>query len=162
MAEVVGADELVSEEIVENFSAQNIERRPHILVADDSSVARKQVMRAMEQIGIETTIVRDGKEALDQLNAWVEQGIDVKNHISMLISDIEMPEMDGYTLTAEVRKNPNLKAIKILLHSYMSGTFNNAMIKKVGADKFIAKFSPDELAVAVQDLIAEWQEEHPQ
>ena len=162
MAEVVGADELVSEEIVENFSAQNIERRPHILVADDSSVARKQVMRAMEQIGIETTIVRDGKEALDQLNAWVEQGIDVKNHISMLISDIEMPEMDGYTLTAEVRKNPNLKDIKILLHSSMSGTFNNAMIKKVGADKFIAKFSPDELAVAVQDLIAEWQEEHPQ
>ncbi len=144
MAEVVGSDELVSEELVESFSAQNIERRPHILVADDSSVARKQVQRAMEQIGIDTTIVRDGKEALDQLNAWVEQGIDVKNHISMLISDIEMPEMDGYTLTAEVRRNPDLKDIKILLHSSMSGTFNNTMIKQVGADKFIPKFSPDE------------------
>ena len=162
MAEVVGADELVSEELVESFSAQNIEDKPHILVADDSSVARKQVKRAMDQIGIDTTIVRDGKEALDQLTAWVEQGIDVKNHISMLISDIEMPEMDGYTLTAEIRRNPDLKDIKVLLHSSMSGTFNNTMIKKVGADKFIPKFSPDELAVAVQGLIEEWKEDNPQ
>jgi len=116
----------------------------------------------MDQIGIDTTIVRDGKEALTQLTAWVEQGIDVKNHISMLISDIEMPEMDGYTLTAEIRRNPDLKDIKVLLHSSMSGTFNNTMIKKVGADKFIPKFSPDELAVAVQGLIEEWKEDNPQ
>lgn len=162
MAEVVGADEVVTSEIVEDYAAQNANRRPHILVADDSSVARNQIKRTMDQIGIDTTIVRDGKEALDQLKAWADEGIDVKDHISMLVSDIEMPEMDGYTLTIEIRKDPRLEGIKILLHSSMSGTFNNNMVDKVGADKFIPKFSPDDLAVTVQEMIAEWNSEHPQ
>lgn len=162
MAEVVGGEESVSAELVEDFAAQNAEHRPHILVADDSSVARKQVQRAMEQIGVDSTIVRDGKEALDQLKAWAKEGIDVKNHISMLISDIEMPEMDGYTLTTEIRNDPNLCDIKILLHTSMSGNFNTSMVEKVGADKFIPKFSPDELAVAVQNLIQEWKVDHTQ
>lgn len=159
MSEVIGSADTVSEEVIEDIVTQNAEQRPHILVADDSSVARKQVQRSMEQIGIDTTIVRDGKEALDQLQAWVDEGIDVKKHISMLISDIEMPEMDGYTLTAEIRNDPNLKDIKILLHTSMSGAFNEGMIEKVGADKFIPKFSPDELAIAVQNLIEEWKQE---
>jgi len=162
MAEVVGADELVSEELVESFAAENADIKPHILVADDSSVARKQVKRAMDQIGIDTTIVRDGKEALDQLKAWAAEGIDVKNHISMLISDIEMPEMDGYTLTTEVRRDPQLQDIRVLLHTSMSGNFNSSMVEKVGADKFIPKFSPDELAIAVQNLIQEWKVEQPE
>ena len=159
MAEVIGSTDAVSEEIIADITTQNAAQRPHILVADDSSVARKQVQRAMEQIGIDTTIVRDGKEALDQLKAWVDEGIDVKKHISMLISDIEMPEMDGYTLTAEIRNDPNLHDIKILLHTSMSGAFNEGMVEKVGADKFVPKFSPDELAVAVQNLIEEWKQE---
>lgn len=156
MSEVVGADEMVSSELIEEYSAQNEGKRPHILVADDSSVARKQIKRTMEQVGIDTTIVRDGKEALDQLKAWADEGIDVKNHISMMVSDIEMPEMDGYTLTIEVRKDPRIADIKILLHSSMSGTFNNNMVDKVGADKFIPKFSPDDLATTVQEMIKEW------
>jgi len=159
MAEVVGSADTVSEEVIEDIATQNADQRPHILVADDSSVARKQVQRSMEQIGIDTTIVRDGKEALDQLRAWVDEGIDVKKHISMLISDIEMPEMDGYTLTAEIRNDPDLHDIKILLHTSMSGAFNEGMVEKVGADKFVPKFSPDELAVAVQNLIEEWKQE---
>jgi len=162
MAEVVGADEAVSSELVEDYSVQNSNRRPHILVADDSSVARNQIKRTMDQIGIDTTIVRDGKEALDKLKAWADEGINVKDHISMLVSDIEMPEMDGYTLTIEIRKDPRLEGIKILLHSSMSGTFNNNMVDKVGADKFIPKFSPDDLAVTVQEMISEWNSEHPQ
>ena len=161
MSEVVGADETVSSELVEDYSSQNAGERPHILVADDSSVARNQVKRTMEQIGIDTTIVRDGKEALDQLKAWADEGIDVTKHISLLVSDIEMPEMDGYTLTIEIRKDPRLAGIKILLHSSMSGTFNNTMVEKVGADKFIPKFSPDDLASTVQELLEEWKTEQP-
>ena len=68
----------------------------------------------------------------------------------MIISDIEMPEMDGYTLTAEIRANEALRGIHIILHSSLSGVFNEAMVKKVGADQFIAKFHPDELLTAVQ------------
>ena len=159
MAEVVGADEIVSDELVDNFTHQNTDYRPHVLVADDSSVARKQIKRTMEQIGIDTTITRDGKEALQQLQRWADEGLNVQQHIVMLISDIEMPEMDGYTLTTEIRKDPRLQNIKILLHSSMSGTFNNQMVDVVGADKFIPKFSPDDLAMTVQELIGEWKRE---
>ncbi|RKZ88483.1 MAG: chemotaxis protein CheV [Gammaproteobacteria bacterium] len=162
LAEVIGADESVSSELKDKFSTQNSEAHPHILVADDSSVARHQIKKTMDQIGIETTIVRDGKEALDQLKAWAADDIDIKNHISLVISDIEMPEMDGYTLTTEIRKDPQLQDIKVLLHTSMSGAFNNTMVEKVGADRFVAKFSPDDLASAVQDLIEEWKTEHTQ
>jgi two-component system chemotaxis response regulator CheV len=156
MSEVVGFDMTVSEDLVTQFLAKNEPRRPHILVADDSSVARNQIKRTMEQIGVDTTIVNNGKKALEQLEAWAEQGIDVSEHIAMMISDIEMPEMDGYTLTSSIRKNPLLKDIKILLHTSMSGEFNTSMVEKVGADRFIPKFSPDDLAIAVQNLIEEW------
>ncbi len=161
MAEVIGADEAVSSDLVAGFIAQNAEARPHVLVADDSSVARNQIKRTMDQIGIDTTIVGDGKQALDQLKAWADDGIDVKNHISLMISDIEMPEMDGYTLTAEIRKDPRLQDIKILLHSSMSGEFNKNMIEKIDVNKFIPKFSADELAVSVQELVEEWKMEKP-
>ena len=70
-----------------------------------------------------------------------------------MISDIEMPEMDGYTLTAKIRQDPDLKDMKIVLHTSLSGVFNQAMVKKVGADNFIAKFNPDELAKAVKELM---------
>lgn len=156
LAEVVGIDNEVSEDISVDFSAQNKQQRPHILVADDSSVARKQIEKTMEQIGIDTTIVQDGKEALEQLQQWQSEGIDVKQHIALIISDIEMPEMDGYSLTSAVRKDPGLETIKILLHSSMSGEFNESLVEKVGANKFIAKFDPDELASTVQDLVNEW------
>lgn len=159
MSEVVGDNEIVSDNLVDNFTSQHTDSRPHILVADDSSVARNQIKRTMDQIGIDTTITRDGKEALQQLQMWADEGINVKQHIAMLISDIEMPEMDGYTLTNEIRKDPRLQDIKILLHSSMSGSFNNKMVDIVGADKFIPKFSPDDLVITVQELIEEWKRE---
>jgi two-component system chemotaxis response regulator CheV len=64
-------------------------------VADDSSVARNQIKRNMQQLGIDTTITCDGKEALQKLLMWANDGNDVKLQIAMLISDIEMPEMYG-------------------------------------------------------------------
>jgi two-component system chemotaxis response regulator CheV len=160
LAEVVGIDNQVSEDISTDFSAQNQQQRPHILVADDSSVARKQIAKTMEQIGIDTTIVQDGKEALDQLQQWQSEGIDVKQHIALIISDIEMPEMDGYSLTSKVRKDPDFETIQILLHSSMSGEFNESLVEKVGANKFIAKFDPNELASTVQNLVNVWRQQN--
>lgn len=77
----------------------------------------------------------------------------ITDQIRVVISDIEMPEMDGYTLTAEIRSNPELKGLHVILHTSLSGVFNHAMVQKVGADNFIAKFHPDELAKAVQDAM---------
>lgn len=122
-----------------------------VLVADDSAVARNQVKRALNSIGVNIELVKNGREALNWLNAKAEElGGDITSHVPLMVSDIEMPEMDGYTLTAEVKANPQLKQMHIILHTSLSGVFNQAMVKKVGADDFIAKFHPDELAGAVQ------------
>ena len=65
---------------------------------------------------------------------------------AMVVSDIEMPAMDGYTLTTEIRRHPGLAGLYVLLHTSLSGVFNNAMVERVGANAFVAKYSPHELA----------------
>lgn len=122
-----------------------------ILIADDSAVARNQVKRALEGLGIAMHLVKNGREALTYLQevaAQCDQAVTEK--IGLLISDIEMPDMDGYTLTAEVRLDPKLKPLHVILHTSLSGVFNQQMVQKVGADDFIAKFNPDELAESVR------------
>ncbi len=122
-----------------------------ILIADDSAVARNQVKRALEPLGIEMVLAKNGRDALDQLRAYADQcQSSVTEKVGLLISDIEMPEMDGYTLAAEIRSSPKLQQLHIILHTSLSGVFNHAMVEKVGANDFIAKFNPDDLASAVK------------
>ena len=121
-------------------------RHLRVLTVDDSMVARKQVTRCLETIGVEVVALNDGRQALDYLRAMLDEGRDPQEEFLMMISDIEMPEMDGYTLTAEVRSDPRLAKLHIVLHTSLSGGFNQAMVKKVGADDFLAKFRPDDLA----------------
>ncbi|MBP0602024.1 MULTISPECIES: chemotaxis protein CheV [Aeromonas] len=141
----------VSAELVEASVEHNPLGRP-VLVADDSSVARKQVQRALEAIGVQCVLAKDGREALNMLLEMSRNG-PIKDQIALVISDIEMPEMDGYTFTAEIRNNPALKDLHVILHTSLSGVFNQAMVQKVGANNFIAKFQPDELAKAVQGAL---------
>lgn len=149
-AEISPPDEEVSESIRQQAADVDFSSLT-VLVADDSAVARNQVKRALSSVGINITLVNDGKDALDWLEAKArELGGDISQQVPLLISDIEMPEMDGYTLTAAVKADPNLKNMHVVLHSSLSGVFNEAMVKKVGADQFIAKFHPDELASAVK------------
>ena len=141
----------VSKELVVESDKHNPHGRP-VLVADDSSVARKQVERALNTIGVKCILAKDGKDALNMVNDMAKKG-PIEDQIALVISDIEMPEMDGYTLTAEIRNNPALRGLHIILHTSLSGVFNQAMVQKVGANNFIAKFNPDELAKAVQDAM---------
>ena len=126
-----------------------------IFIADDSSVARNQIKRALEPLGIHTELAKNGKEALKRLKEIAELDCekDITERVGLLISDVEMPEMDGYTLTAEIKADPKLAPLHVILHTSLSGVFNQAMIEKVGADDFIAKFNPDELATAVKKWI---------
>ncbi|TPV61998.1 chemotaxis protein CheV [Aestuariibacter sp. GS-14] len=121
-----------------------------IFIADDSSVARNQVKRALTTLGLEIEMAKNGLEALNRLKEIAAETGDVTDKVGVLVSDIEMPEMDGYTLTAEIKNTPELQKLHVVLHTSLSGVFNQAMVKKVGADDFIAKFHPDELATAVQ------------
>ena len=120
-----------------------------ILVADDSRVARNQIRGVLDQLGVASTLLSDGRQAIEHLKQLAAEGIDVGRHYAMVISDIEMPSMDGYTLTTEIRRDPNLASLFVLLHTSLSGVFNNAMVERVGANAFVAKYSANELAEKV-------------
>jgi two-component system, chemotaxis family, chemotaxis protein CheV len=152
LAEITPTNETVSEEIVEVSSGKDIQDRV-VLIADDSSVARGQIKRTVEQLGYKTKLCKDGQEALTYLESLTADGASVDDEVMLLISDIEMPEMDGYTLTAEIRDNDKLKHMWVILHTSLSGVFNEAMVQKVGANDFIPKFNPNELAQAVQKRV---------
>ena len=122
-----------------------------IMIADDSTVARNQVKRALEPLGLNMLLAKNGQDALNQLQDIAEGCQNsITEKVALLISDIEMPEMDGYTLTAEIKQDERMKDIPVILHTSLSGVFNNAMVEKVGAEDFIPKFHPDELATAVK------------
>ncbi|WP_375750991.1 chemotaxis protein CheV [Vibrio sp. HN007] len=156
LSEIAPVDEQMSSDIAEEIAKVEVEQEKpilrRVLIADDSTVARKQVQRAMESIGFEGILVKDGKEAYEKLVELAADG-NIFDHISLVISDIEMPEMDGYTLTAEIRRHPDLKDLHVILHTSLSGVFNQAMVERVGANEFIAKFNPDELGAAVKAAV---------
>ena len=152
LAEVSPTPEAISQGVVDvETQAKALSLR--VLTVDDSSVARKQVARCLQTVGVEVVSLNDGRQALDYLRKMVDEGKDPSEEFLMMISDIEMPEMDGYTLTAEIRNDPRMKNLHIILHTSLSGVFNQAMVKKVGADDLLAMFRPDDLASRVVDRI---------
>jgi two-component system chemotaxis response regulator CheV len=162
LVEIIDVEKVLAEVSppVENVSAGVVDEEvtraavsKHVLIVDDSAIARKQIKRCVESVGCETTTLNDGRAALNYLRTLADEGGKVSNKLMMMISDIEMPEMDGYTLTAEVRADPRLKDMFVLLHTSLSGVFNQAMVKKVGANEFLAKFNPDLLAAVVAQRI---------
>jgi two-component system, chemotaxis family, chemotaxis protein CheV len=123
-----------------------------LLVVDDSMVARHQMKRVLDEIGIEVIMAKDGDAALKMLQGWSKEG-KVSDWLAMVISDIEMPKMDGYSLVTAIREDSKLADLYVILHSSLSGVFNEDMVKKVGADHFLAKFVPDELAGQITERL---------
>jgi len=123
-----------------------------VLICDDSSVARKQLIRVLTELNLNVVSKKNGREAYDHLLASVHDGR-LSDKIVMLISDIEMPEMDGYKLTTLIRKDPALKDLFVVLHTSLSGVFNNALIEKVGANCFIPKFKANGIATIIKKAL---------
>ncbi len=145
LSEVNNVSTEVSEEITKSMEGEAL-GPVYALVADDSMVARNQVVNTLAQVGVESIVAKNGREALAMLRQMVEEADPRLSKMALVVSDIEMPEMDGYTLTTEIRKDPDLAELYILLHTSLSGGFNAAMVEKVGANRFVSKFNADDLA----------------
>lgn len=152
LKEVIGTSETISDGLIHAGVAGEDQ---HILVADDSMVARHQIQKVLAQMGVAHTLVSDGREALQQLQKWRDQGKALTPWLAMVITDIEMPAVDGYALTTEMRKDPALKELYIMMHSSLSGVFNESMVRKVGADEFLPKYDADDLAQRIQRRLKE-------
>jgi len=115
-----------------------------ILIVDDSALARKQIAETIEAINLSYIAVRDGKEALEVLRNNKNDSSN-GNTIAMVVSDIEMPEMDGYTLTETIRQEAGIENMYILLHTSLNGDINVEKAKQAGANDMLTKFIPEEL-----------------
>ncbi len=152
LAEVSPVEDRVTEGLITEEQTEKAQRF-RVLVVDDSLVARKQIQNCLQAVGFEVITKNDGLQALHYLQDLAEDGINITEHLALMISDVEMPEMDGYTLTTSCKADPRLAGLYIMLHTSLSGVFNNAMVEKVGANDFMAKFSPDELAERVMTVV---------
>jgi len=154
LAEIVEYDTSISEDVLDTDVSIHLKGKK-ILVVDDSSTARWQIRETLGQLGLEIIEEKDGLRALNLLRKWADDGKTVTDEILMMFTDAEMPEMDGYRLTSEVRKDPRMSELFIALNTSLSGSFNEAMVKKVGCNRFISKFQPDLLVDVVQQRMRE-------
>jgi len=149
LSEVLGIDEEITCPV--EATGADLDKLK-ILVVDDSMVARHQIKHVLDEVGIETILAKDGSEALKLLQDWSKEG-PINDWLAMVISDIEMPKMDGYSLVTAIREDRRLADLYVILHSSLSGVFNESMVKKVGANHFLAKFMPDELVERVTERL---------
>jgi len=128
-----------------------------ILFADDSSVARKQITQTLDRMGVKHLSVINGAEAwktLEKLATTCEQeGRDIKSEIQAVLTDVEMPEMDGYVLTQKIKADKRLAHLPVIMHSSLTAVANQAMGRGIGSDAYVSKFQPLELAATLQRLL---------
>lgn len=117
----------------------------NILLVDDSKVARKQLSDALDMINIPYRVTADGKDAL----VIMEQAALEHHPIDILVSDIEMPGLDGYELAFEVRDNPLTASAYIILHTSLSSEISVSQAHQVGANEALTKFDAHELIDAM-------------
>ena len=157
LAQVVTFDTDISQDILDQ-QLFDYARQLEILLVDDSSIAIEQARGTLRKLGLNVIVETDGLKALNRLQSWRDEGINVQDKLLMVITDAEMPEMDGYRLTTEIRNDPALSGLYVILHTSLSGSFNKAMVEKVGCNDFLSKFQPDVLAQTVQEKIRQHME----
>jgi two-component system, chemotaxis family, chemotaxis protein CheV len=128
-----------------------------LLYADDSSVARNQIERTLQALGINGIATMNGRQAWEELQKIASQaelsGRPVADFIQIVLTDVEMPEMDGYVLTKNVKSDPRFNGIPVLMHSSLSSDANRSLGLSVGVDEYVPKFEPHRLAEVLGRMI---------
>jgi len=145
LAEVLGLEYSHNEDINVDQSKLEAVFGKLVMIVDDSSMAMKQTINALDKLGLQHISASDGKIALQILNDYQNGDPHTMEPISMIISDIEMPEMNGYTFVEEARKLRKFKDIHVLMHTSLNGTMNMQKAIACGANDVLTKFVPEEL-----------------
>lgn len=125
-------------------------REVTVFFADDSAVARKEIVMVLEKLGLNYIQANDGKEAWDKLSNLAKRASTenkpLRAQIQLILVDAEMPEMDGYVLTKNIKTDSRFAGIPVIMHSSLSSEANKTMGQRVGVDAYVAKFDPAVLA----------------
>lgn len=130
-------------------------REATVFFADDSTVARKEIVSVLDRLGMKYIQANDGLEAWEKLSNLAHRAASersfLKNQIQLILVDAEMPEMDGYVLTRNIKSDSRFAGIPVVMHSSLSSEANRTMGQQVGVDAYVAKFDP---AVLAETLLA--------
>ena len=128
-----------------------------ILAADDSAVARMMIEQGLKAMNVDYIMTKTGKEAWERLATMhadaVAQGKSIRDRVALVLTDLEMPEMDGFTLTRNIKQDPRYAGIPVIIHSSLTGTTNESHVKSVGADAYVAKFVAEELGNTIRSVL---------
>lgn len=129
------------------------------IVAEDSKVARSMLEQGLKGMGIPALMHTTGLEAWEKIQSIAAEakaaGQPITDRIGLVLTDIEMPEMDGFTLTRNIKNEPALKHIPVVIHSSLSGSANEDHVRKVGANGYVAKFDVAELSAVIHKALAD-------
>ncbi|MCW5297158.1 chemotaxis signal transduction protein CheV [Herbaspirillum lusitanum] len=128
-----------------------------VLAADDSKVARALIEDGLTTLGVPFIMTKSGKEAWEKLQVLgaeaQREGKQIADKVALMLTDLEMPEMDGFTLTRNIKADQRYKGIPVVIHSSLSGSANEDHVRSVGANGYVAKFAIDELAAALKKTL---------
>jgi two-component system chemotaxis response regulator CheV len=129
-----------------------------VFFVDDSPVARKQIARTLESMEVKYISAINGKKAWEELKRLADSAdaghIPVRDLIQVILTDVEMPEMDGYMLTRKIKEDGRFSNIPVLMHSSLSSTSNQQLGKAVGVDEYVSKFEPQKLSQTLIRLLS--------
>jgi len=128
-----------------------------IFFADDSVVARKQIERTLDAMNIKYAQAINGAKAWEELQRMAMQA-DLANRklstiLHLVLTDVEMPEMDGYMLTKMIKSDQRFQGIPVLMHSSLSGASNQKLGESVGVDAYVSKFEPQKLSMKLREML---------
>lgn len=129
-----------------------------ILAADDSPLARSMIENGLKALNVPFVMTKTGLEAWTRIQAMsdaaIAEGKTIQDKVALVLTDLEMPEMDGFTLTRNIKNDQRFKSIPVVIHSSLTGEANENHVKSVGADAYVAKFVAEELAEAIRKVLA--------
>jgi two-component system chemotaxis response regulator CheV len=129
----------------------------NVFFVDDSAVARKKIAEVLDKLGVKHKHAQNGMEAWTRLSGMAAHsqhtGQNLKNEVNLILVDAEMPEMDGYVLTKNIKSDKRFDGIPVVMHSSLSSEANRSMGKSVGVDAYCAKFDAEALADTLRPLL---------
>lgn len=145
------------EAIVGNVERVEAGRDLCVFFADDSMVARRKIVEVLDKMGVKHIQSNSGREAWDRLKMMADtaqsSGLNLHDQLQVILTDAEMPEMDGYVLTQNIKADHRFDGIPVVMHSSLSSDANRAMGKRVGVDYYVPKFDSMILSTTLRPLL---------
>ncbi len=163
---LIDVERIIADVLGSTFDAEKCEviekdenESRYVYFADDSGVARLQVARLLDKMNLNHQHAKNGRDAWEALSRAADeaeaQGKAVNEVIQAVVTDVEMPYMDGYVLTTKIKEDSRFNGVPVMMHSSLSAGQNKMLGMKVGADAYVAKLEATEFSTTLNRLIAE-------